>query len=167
VNLLDTFRIGNARPLPEFKEPPAGLHLNLGAGKKMIPGVECILLDAERGWMAGQRMPLDDESVAQVYAFHFLEHLTKAEIILVFRELERVLVPGGLVNLLVPHWRCELAYQDLDHKSFWSERTLHMLLEDTSYDGTMPRDWRLKIVSVALIGIVERNTVVVQQLERV
>lgn len=181
MNILETFRVGNGvgennpikgRILPEFKEPPRGLHLNLGAGKKMIPREflyeeeECIPLDAEHGWMAGQRMPLDDDTVAQVYSFHFFEHLRKEEIIGTLRELERVLMPGGLVNMLVPHWSCELAHQDLDHKSFWGETSLRMLLEDKSYDGTMPRDWRLKINSVLIIGIAERNLVTLYQLEK-
>lgn len=169
MNILDTFRIGNRREVPEFKEPPPGLHVNLGAGRKPIPleftgGKEAIPIDAPR-WMAGETIPLHDFSVAQVYAFHFFEHLSKAEILSVLRELERVLVPGGLVNILVPHWRCELAFQDLDHKSFWSERTFHMLLVDDTYDGTMPRNWSLRINSALIMGVVERNTVCLFQLE--
>jgi predicted SAM-dependent methyltransferase len=47
-------------------------------------------------------LPYDDESVEELYAGHFLEHLERAEADEFLRECHRVLVPGGRLGLVVP-----------------------------------------------------------------
>jgi len=166
MNLIETFAFGIDREIVEFKQPcpESCAAVNLGAGRKMIEGA--YPLDAERGWLAGQAFPYEIAEVEMIHAYHFFEHLTKDEIIHVLKECQRVLVKGGLINILVPHWSSEAAHQDLDHKSFWSESTWRNLLQNPYYSGTMGRDWSLRERSTVLIGVVQRNLCVLTQLEK-
>lgn len=143
----------------------AGECLNLGAGRKHIE--DAIPLDAENGWFAGEPMPAEDCSITAIYAHHFLEHLTKDEVISVLRECERVLLPYGIINIVVPHFTSEQAHHDLDHKTTWTESTFRQLLTCPYYDGTMPRKWLLRERQTLLMGLVQRNLVVVSQLYKV
>ena len=100
-------------------------------------------------------------------AYHFMEHLTKADIITVLTEVQRCLKPGGVFNVVVPHFSSEAAHQDLDHKSFWTESTWKNLFKNPYYEGTMPRKWKLREHQTVLMGLVQRNLVVVSQLVKV
>lgn len=50
-------------------------------------------------------LPFDDASLDEIYAGHFLEHLTEEEAALFMRECMRCLVPGGRLGILVPDTR--------------------------------------------------------------
>jgi SAM-dependent methyltransferase len=153
---------GLDRFINELEQIPDGPRINLGAGNKEI--LDTTPVDVEHGWLAGNRMEFEDESVAAIYAFHFFEHLDKWDIIDTLRECERILMVGGSLFTVIPHWSAELAYKDLDHKSHWSEGTWDNLFNNTYYDGTMPRDWRLREHATLLMGLVQRNLVIVSQL---
>jgi predicted SAM-dependent methyltransferase len=49
-----------------------------------------------------QRLPFADRSFDAAYSSHFIEHLHRSEALALFRELKRVLVPGGVCRTLVP-----------------------------------------------------------------
>lgn len=159
--IIDNFKVGMLRDLPEFVPVPEGVILNLGAGEKQIEG--SISLGKENGWFA-PKLPFDDGSIAAVYAQHFLEHLTGSEVVEMFEEVERVLKPGGVMNIVVPHYSSECAHQDLDHKTAWTESSFKNLFENKYYKGDIKRNWDLIIRTVVVMGLVERNMVVVAQL---
>lgn len=158
-------------PLLPFPNP-GGIILNLGAGNKEIVG--CHPIDAEHGWFAGDRLPFSDETVDGVYALHFFEHLTTGDAIAVTREIERVLVPGGSLITVTPHPAGELAFQDIDHKSFWNEMTWPSLFSKTyrgadgkpteQYHGSTSRDWCLSVHTSLIVGVVLLNLVTVTQI---
>lgn len=159
-DIMKVFEVGMDRPV-SWHNSPEGKAINLGAGRKEIDGT--IAIDYPR-WKAGHPIPCGDEEVAEIFAFHFFEHLTKGEIMATLAECERILMPGGHLNCVTPHWSSEAAHQDLDHKSFWSESTWRNLLSNPYYGTTMRRDWRLKEVQSILMGVVQRNLVIVSQL---
>lgn len=170
ISILDNVRAGLDRPIPEWLEMGKGLVLNLGEGKKPIEGA--LGLDASSGWLAPD-LNFSDESVSGIYAYHFLEHLDKNTLISLLRECQRVLIPGGLMNIAVPWAKAQIAFQDLDHKSFWTERTFKTLFENEHYQGAsiyekpLPDNgWKLKAGSVFLMGLIERNIMVFAQLEK-
>lgn len=99
-------------------------------GMDVIPfeGVD-IVIDAGK-----DRWPFDDESVDELHASHFVEHLEPEERIHFVNELYRVLknpeynnaglIVKGLATIIVPHWASQRAYGDLTHKwppvsEFW------------------------------------------------
>lgn len=164
-SMKDLFELGMDRPLEHIipdvsvttKEPV----LNLGPGKKHIVGaypLEYPDWDAEI-----DEIPFDDETVAQIHAYHFFEHLQNPRHALA--ECNRVLMPGGHINIVVPYYKSNMAFQDLDHKSFYTEDTWKTLLDNPYYTkNRIGVDWKLKIHFNMIMGVTERNMALVTQL---
>jgi SAM-dependent methyltransferase len=159
-NLMEMLRLGADRPLiPPWQLDLDGLTLNLGAGNKLIRG--SVALDLPK-WDADlERIPYDDETVANIYALHFLEHV--ADPIVLLRECQRVLIVGGHLNIVVPYWNTELAHSDLDHKHFFSEETWDRIFSNPYYDKDHD-GWQFHVGTNVIAGIAERNKLLITQL---
>lgn len=190
--IQEFFKLAMKRELPELAKEdkhathPGGMNgceINLGAGNSPMLG--CYNLDfpewdAEnyqimapnyfvRAWngqttpamCADLLMPCPSESVNAIHAFHFLEHLKDPRRML--REIQRVLRPGGVANICVPHYSSMLAHYDLDHKSTWSLETWRNTFKSTGYDKD--RDgWKLRVHFNALMAVDERHFAILTQL---
>lgn len=66
--------------------------------------------------VAKAKLPFKPNSVDEVYASHFIEHLTQDERCHFLNELFRVLKPTGMATLIAPHWASNRAYGDPTHK---------------------------------------------------
>jgi SAM-dependent methyltransferase len=95
---------------------------------------------------------------------HFLEHVKHP--VAVLYECNRVLRPGGHLNIVVPYWRTESAHSDLDHKSFWTEDSLVRVLNNPYYEKNNRKNWKLEIGMNIIAGITERNLMLLAQLIR-
>lgn len=62
------------------------------------------------------RLPYEDNSVDEVNASHFLEHLTATERVHLLNEVYRVLKHGGTATVITPHWASNRAYGDFTHQ---------------------------------------------------
>lgn len=62
--------------------------------------------------------PLRENSVDRIYAKHILEHL--GDLYGIFREVHRILKPGGDFFIEVPHFSCRVAYSEPEHNRFCS-----------------------------------------------
>lgn len=75
--------------------------------------------------LAKDKYPFKDNSVDQIHASHFIEHLTnlndKWERVHFFNEIYRILKPGGKARLIFPHWCSQRYYGDPTHKEPFSE----------------------------------------------
>jgi hypothetical protein len=81
------------------------LRLDVGGGRNPEPGYTVLDIEAKDGvdivapaWATG----LGDESVAEIRARHFFEHLTLNEARRTLREWRRILVVGGTATITVP-----------------------------------------------------------------
>lgn len=159
MNFQELFKLGMKRDIGELKlvEGPS---INLGGGDQEVPGA--INFDLP-GWDADHDpLPCAPGTISTVHAYHFLEHVTDP--INMLREIERILKPGGVCNIVVPYYKSQMAYHDLEHKSFWTEETWKNLFE-TPYDR-VDNKWYFKINFNLICGIVERNLCLVTQLEK-
>lgn len=164
--LLENFALGMDRveAVKSFYHfPPLGTWLNLGAGNKHIEGA--VSLDADNGWLAPYLDEYIDNSVQGIYAYHFFEHLSKNDLIVMLRECERVLHPGRCINFLVPYYSSQIAFMDIDHKLFFNEKTFPTIFQNKYYSGTRDNnEWALCVHMQMIMGLEERNVALVGQL---
>jgi SAM-dependent methyltransferase len=99
--------------------PFPGTELDLGAGiVTRAPGA--IRADFARAAKpdvvldAGRPLPFKTGSIARVYCFDLLEHLS--DVPAAVSEMHRVLAPGGTVLLTVPHFSCANTFTDPTHR---------------------------------------------------
>ena len=99
--------------------------LNLGSGFRPLDGYVNIdnrdICKPDLVYDLANGIPFPDDSVDEVRAFDFLEHL--ADIAGTLKEIHRVLKPGGILDFMVPSTDGRGAFQDPTHKSFWNKNT--------------------------------------------
>jgi SAM-dependent methyltransferase len=141
---------------------PEGLQVNLGGGhRKPMPtgtiDVGFPTWDAE-----SDPLPFPDESVAVIWSLHFFEHIDN--FLPLLRECERVLSPGGVLNIVVPYGSGHLAVQDPTHKRFFNEDTWRTLFHNSYYNPA--GDWKFSIETNVIMGVTGQNLALVTQLMR-
>lgn len=97
----------------------ARLKLNIGCGRDVREGwlnVDAIAQPGVEVWNLTNRWPLDDCSVEEIHASHVIEHFGQFHRCFVYDEAYRVLVPGGKMTVIVPHWANTRAYGDPTHQ---------------------------------------------------
>lgn len=82
------------------------------------------LFETGNGDSVGEAYLFRDNSVDELHCSHFVEHLKAQERITFMNECHRVLVPGGKLTLIAPHWASCRAYGDMTHQwppvsEFW------------------------------------------------
>lgn len=187
MNIQQLFHLGMKREVPQLLDFPDGLVLNLGAGKHVLPdsiNLDYPLWDAENYHIEIPRRHRDiivtghdpfsgnpdladilvtcpDGVVAGIHAYHFLEHLRDPRRML--REMQRVLMPGGVLNICVPHYWGSMAHHDLDHKNTYAIDTWANTFSAPWY--TKDREgWKLRIHFNMLMAVTERNAAILTQL---
>lgn len=164
MTINEFFRLGMKRDIPYLITPGVSM-LNLGAGNSFIPGA--INIDYPEWDASIFSIPASDEFYDTIYALHFLEHFTGERVIELLREIERVLRPGGTANIITPHRLGMIAYQDLDHKCFFTEETWRTLFDNKYYDKNREKPWKLKVHTCFIMGLVERNLALMTQLVKI
>jgi len=135
--------------------------LNMGPGQKEIArSIELGLPD----WDAScGEIPFGDNCVDGIHAYHFLEYVPDP--ILMLQEFQRVLRPGGLVNICVSYYSGQMAFHDINYKNFFCETTWKYIFENPYYDRCEGK-WLFRVNFNVIIGVLERNMVLLTQLEK-
>ncbi len=171
IDIRSFFLNGMKRELKYLHEPPfekSHKVVILGAGRqksitgKQPPNIEYVPYDFPEWNGETDRIPHEDNSVAAVVAFHFLEHLSNP--VRMLKEMERVLVKGGVAYIVVPSHLGSMAYHDITHKTFFTLDTWKTLFSTPYYDTG---EWKFEIGFNAIIGITERNLAIFTQLIKV
>jgi hypothetical protein len=161
------FALGMKRNLPDLLACDEGLRFDVGAsGKYRVPGTRAL---GPPDWVFPDEIPAADDSVGEVHAYHFLEHLSGADAVAFLREVERVLIPErGVFSFSIPYYSSILAVQDLEHKSFWCEESFRKLFEEETYThhefAGADKPWKLRVHFLLIAGVVARNLALVGQL---
>jgi SAM-dependent methyltransferase len=159
------FRIGMDRQVPTVIDYSAldGVKLNLGAGNKIFP--DAIPLDLPKWNADTDPIPYPDESVSVIHAYHFLEHIEKP--VAMLAECQRVLRPGGVMNIVVPYYTSQMMAHDLTHRHAFCEETWKITFRNPYYKVSgSPEEWKWDVGLNIIIGIVERNLCLMTQLIR-
>jgi predicted SAM-dependent methyltransferase len=123
--------------------------LNLGCGTKIIrppihgfdewvnldhrdlPGVDCV-----HDIRGTPPIPYPDKTFDYVLVDNVIEHFISEHVIAIINDIDRVLIDGGFVDVIVPHALSQGAYQDPTHKSFWVPRSfMYWNQEETPAGG--------------------------------
>jgi SAM-dependent methyltransferase len=164
--VLDWFYHARAREIPDLIEPSPGPWLDLGAGKRPMPG--CEPLDLEHGWDADKSpIPKPANSVTAIFAHAFLGYVESP--VSVLAECQRVLVKGGLLFVVEPHASSDLWNEDILRRNRFHEETWSRLLDNPWYDAQArgPALDRLKVHTCFTMGVVWRNMSLFTQLVKV
>lgn len=143
-------------PLPELKDGESSFNrvmLNLGSGKNPIPGFH----NLDRPEWQAPFLDFKDESVDAVHMHHFLEHLSPEDVLRQITEISRVLKPKGVCFITVPHAGSMLAFQAVDHRTFWTEEAMQDLFYSRGYDAQYGLDWKLDIGFMMIMAREYRN----------
>ena len=102
-------------------KPEVGLKIDFGCGphkKEGYLGVDIIKFDGVDKVLDVTKSPWPwkSDSVDEIHASHFLEHLDAKEREVFYNELYRVMKPGAKGLIITPHWASGRAYGDLTHK---------------------------------------------------
>ena len=99
----------NGRIYRSVRQKRDPIRVQLGPGQKnYIPGwvnVDANLLTAKIDLWANLEhgLPFRDDSVERLYSFHVIEHLPDTFLPILFREMYRVLTPGGAIRVGGPN----------------------------------------------------------------
>jgi len=109
------FAVEKEKPIPE------GFTLEAGT---IVPGDEVHV-----------HLSLQDNSVDEARASHFIEHLEWPERVAFLNELYRVMKKGAKAQLVLPHWCSSRYYGDPTHKSPMSEFAFQYVLKSWRKDN--------------------------------
>lgn len=193
MNIQQLFALGMKRDVPQLLDFPDGPVANLGCGRHRLSGVinlDYPEWDAERyeiqlprkvvmpehplcrneglapnGELFAQQLTrCPSNFLAGIHAYHFLEHLHDPRRML--REMQRCLMPGGVINICVPHYWGSMAHHDLDHKHNFAVDTWSNTFSAPWYDKDR-EGWQLRIHFNMLMGVTERNVAILTQLVKI
>jgi hypothetical protein len=144
-------------------------YVQFGSGFKHINHPSWLNFDYEE-WDAesGEPVPIDDGRIAGIICYFTLDHLSDP--IRVLAEFQRILMVGGWIVIVVPHYSSELWHTCLQHKSQFGIDTWRNIFSERQYAHTGPDgekvEWKLNIVSNFLFGVTERNLVMITQFRK-
>lgn len=119
------------------------LHLELGCGssKRHIDAIGVDALDRPGVDVVGDAVEvlgrLGPGTVRRVSSYHFMEHVSDLEELL--RAIDRVLVPGGVVETSVPHWSNAYYWSDPTHVRPFGLYTFSYFCCDTLLKRRVPQ----------------------------
>jgi len=128
--------------------PPGQLKLNLGCGRKCLPGyVNCDVsqaVKADKHFDLNQPpYPFASNCAAEILLDNVLEHLD--DIPRVMAEFHRLLRPGGLLRIYVPYGKTDWALQDPTHKHFFTEKSMDYFCGANACDFYAPIRFKLRV----------------------
>ena len=95
-------------------------------------------------------LPFEDNSIDEIYSFHFLEHVDDLEFVL--KEIYRVLKPNGKKIGTVPHFANPYFYSDPSHNNFFG-------LYSFSYFDKDQKLFKRKVPTFYMSGLFEVSSV--------
>lgn len=165
IEFQELFLLGMKRSFPDLLNFN-GRQINVGSSKGdrwTNPYAEAL---GRPNWeFPRDQLPYDNESVATIHCYHFLEHLSGEDAIKFLRECERVMIPRkSVLNFCMPYYNSNLQAECLEHKSQWNENSFRNLFDNSGYD--IAGRWDLKVHFLIIAGVVERNLCIIGQLVR-
>lgn len=135
---------------------PISVEVGCGNRKRDPSSIGIDLIDKDDVDIVGDvlevlaKMP--DKSVKHISSYHVFEHILDLPPLL--EEVERVLVPGGLMSVVAPHFTNPFYYSDPTHQKFFGLYTFSYYCEDLILRRSVPayaRQAGLELIDIKLI----------------
>jgi ubiquinone/menaquinone biosynthesis C-methylase UbiE len=137
------------------RESPLKLDLGCGPARRGADFIGVDVLDGPSVDVVGDVLDvlraLGDESVAEIYSSHLFEHIDDLSELM--DEVERVLVVGGRLHVVVPHFSNAYYYSDPTHRRPFGLYTFSYFAQDPIMRRRVPlygRTPRLRLESARL-----------------
>ena len=109
------------KPAPVPETPTPDIKLDFGCGRNKAPGFIGVdkyepEADIKMDLFEFPWKQWEDNSVSEIYASHFVEHIPRVIRWPFFEECWRILKPEGTMRIFVPSWKSERAYGDMTHE---------------------------------------------------
>lgn len=135
--------------------------LNIGCGNDIregfvnldisqLPGVD-VVCDIDKNLL-----PFEDNSFEYIICIDILEHV---EYIRVLKEIHRILKPGGVVEIRVPHFTSSNNFIDPTHKKMFSFRTFSFFADNIRYNRNYYFDFQFSEVLSSKITFMSKNPI--------
>lgn len=139
------------------------LKIDLGCGKNKRDGftgidkseysIADIISDLE------EKLPLEDESVDEVYSSHCLEHIDN--LVGLMNEIWRVCKDGAKISIVVPYYKSIGAFRDPTHRRFFTEQTFLYFDKNNEFGKSCSELYGIKLFTL------EKNEVMGEELHTV
>ena len=123
-------------------------YVNLDIAK--LPGVD-VVCDIDNN-----PLPFDNNSFEYILCNDVLEHVNLEKVL---KELHRVLVDEGVIEIRVPHFTSSNNYIDPTHKRMFSFRTFQFFVNDALLDRGYYFDFHFKKVIDSKITFLSKNPI--------
>jgi len=121
----------------KFSPTPQKPYLHLGCGRQIwkeflnvdcvpLPGVDAVVDLNKYPW------PFDSGRWQKVFAHHLLEHLDDA--VKPVAEIHRILAPGGIADIRVPHHSSWGAWADPTHRHYYCRKTFEYFRKSNHHE---------------------------------
>ncbi|MFH2027616.1 MAG: methyltransferase domain-containing protein [Nanoarchaeota archaeon] len=127
--------------------------LNFGCGKKIIKG--WINVDIQKGKGIDKSFnfnkmpyPFKKDIFDYILLDNVLEHLEDP--IKVLNELHRICKKDAIIKIIVPHYNCKGAYNDITHKHYFNETSFDNIVNSHNHYG-IKKKTKFKIIKLELI----------------
>ncbi len=124
--------LNKKRKREKYHKPSDKKYLNLGCGDLYFEGWVNLDYDKKKRvdiiWDLNKYpYPFKNNSFDLIYCSHILEHVN--DIFRCLKELRRIIKPGGIIHIRVPHFSYGQSYADLTHKRFFGAMTFRQLIK--------------------------------------
>jgi SAM-dependent methyltransferase len=124
--------------LPELHD--AILELGCGPKKRHSEAIGIDRLDFECVDLVGDiyevLKEIGGKTIRSIHSYHFLEHVNDLDYLM--EELARILIPGGMLHVVVPHFSNPYFYSDYTHKNRFGLYSFSYFSEDLIFRRTVP-----------------------------
>jgi SAM-dependent methyltransferase len=123
-------------------------YINLDIAK--LPGVD-VVCDIDNS-----PLPFEDNTFEHIICNDVLEHVNLEKVL---REIHRILVNDGVLEIRVPHFTSSNNFIDPTHKRMFSYRTFNFFVKDALYDRGYYFDFHFKEVIGSKITFLPKNPI--------
>ena len=135
------------------------VELGCGPIKHYEDSISIDLLDYPSVDIVGDLMEVlkqfPSSSVKKFYSSHLFEHLE--DIPLVLKELKRVLLTDGVIEIKVPHFSNSFFYSDPTHTKFFGLYTFSYFFDDQIFSRKVPSYERIEGMKLERINLIFRS----------